>query len=92
MFVRKSYAICKNAHQAEKCFFQDAGLTVNHNKDNFLTTPCNLHPALASTTAIATTTTAITTATPTAIAAAAAASVNSGAAGTDGALSEMQIL
>ena len=82
----------KFPEQAEKCFFQDEGLTVNHNEDHLLTTPCNLHLALASTTAIATTTTATTTATPTAIAAAAAASVNSGAAGTDGALGEMQIL
>ena len=78
----------------KKVFFcQDEGLTVNHNKDHFLTTACNyLNLALASTTAIATTTTATTTATPTATAAAAAASVNSSAARTDGALSEMQIL
>ena len=77
----------------EKSFFQDEGLTVNHNKDHFLTTAYSyLNLALASTTAIATTTTATTTATPTATAAAAAASVNSSAARTDGALSEMQIL
>ena len=30
VFARRSYTICKNAHGAEKCFFQDQGLSSIH--------------------------------------------------------------